>query len=221
MVNYKLGKIYRLECNVTGLLYVGSTCEPTLAKRLTKHVASYRSYLKGFGNRYVSSFKILENNDYDIILIEKYPCNDIDELHSRECYFTNQIDCVNIRKNQGLVNRLGGKKEYDKKRYIDNKDKIKEKNKEYYIYNRNKYNEYSKEYYYNHKDKIIENKKEYYNNNKDKVQEKNKDYYNCNKEIIRTQYQCACGGRYTHDHKSHHFKTKKHIQYMENQTKDY
>jgi hypothetical protein len=27
MVNYKLGKIYRLECNVTGLVYVGSTCE--------------------------------------------------------------------------------------------------------------------------------------------------------------------------------------------------
>ena len=160
MVNYKLGKIYRIKCNVTGLEYIGSTCEPTLAKRLTKHVASYRSYLKGFGNRYVSSFKILENNDYDIILIEKYPCNDIDELHSRECYFTNQIDCVNIRKNQGLLNRLGGKKEYDKKRYIDNKDKIKEK------------------------------------------------------------YECECGGKYTCINKSHHFKTKKHIQYKENQTED-
>ena len=68
MVNYKLGKIYRLECNITGLVYVGSTCEPTLAKRLTKHVAAYSYYLKGNRN-YVSSFKILENKDY-----EKYPC---------------------------------------------------------------------------------------------------------------------------------------------------
>ena len=57
MVNYKLGKIYRLECNITGLVYVGSTCEPTLAKRLTKHVADYRKYLKGTYH-YVSSFKI-------------------------------------------------------------------------------------------------------------------------------------------------------------------
>ena len=218
MVNYKLGKIYRLECNVTGLIYVGSTCEPTLAKRLTKHVGSYRCYLKGT-SRYVSSFKVLENNDYVIILIEKYPCNDRDELHSRECYFTNKMDCVNANKKQGLINRIGGRKEYDKKRYIDNKDTIKEKNKEYYSYNRDKYNEYSKEYYNNNKDKIIEYKKEYYNNNKDKVQEKNKDYYNSNKEIIRAKYECACGGRYTHDHKSHHFKSKKHIQYIEQQIK--
>ena len=174
MVNYKLGKIYRIECNVTGLEYVGSTCEPTLAKRLTKHVGQYRSYLKGTYN-YVSSFKLLENNDYDIILIEKYPCNDKDELYSRECYFSNQIDCVNIRKNQGLINRLGGRKEYDK------------------IYREL---------------------------NKDKILEKKKEYKNINKEIIRAQYQCVCGGRYTHDQKSRHFKTKKHIKYTEQQNKE-
>ena len=138
MVNYKLGKIYRIKCNAKGLEYVGSTCEPTLAKRLTKHVGQYRCYLKGTYH-YVSSFKILENDDYDIILIEKYPCNDKDELHSRECYFTNQIDCVNICKNQGLINRMGGEKEYKKeinKAYHKlNKDKILTKQKEYYELN--------------------------------------------------------------------------------------
>ena len=195
MVNYKLGKIYRLECNITGLVYVGSTCEPTLAKRLTKHVAAYRSYLKGVGNRYVSSFKILENNDYDIILIEKYPCNDIDELHSRECYFTNQIDCVNIRKNQGVINRLGGKKEYQK-----------EYQKEYCKLKKDKIKEYQKEY-----------QKEYCELNKDKIKVKNKDYYNNNKEIIRAKYECVCGGKYTYNNKSAHLKTKKHIQFIEQQ----
>ena len=174
MVNYKLGKIYRIKCNVTGLEYVGSTCEPTLAKRLTKHVGVYRSYLKGTYN-YVSSFKILENNDYDIILIEKYPCNDRDELHSRECYFTNQIDCVNIHKNQGVVKRSGGIKEY------------------------------KKEYRESNKDKILKIKKEYYNNNKDKINE---------------TYECKCGGKYTHQHKSCHFKTMKHIQFVEQQNEE-
>ena len=106
-------------------------------------------------------------------------CNDIDELHSSECYFTNQIDCVNICKNQGLFNRLGGRKEYQK--------------------------EYMKEY-----QKL----------NKDKLVEKNKDYYNSNKEIIRAKYECACGGKYTHDHKSQHFKTKKHIEYIEQQNEE-
>jgi hypothetical protein len=198
MVNYKLGKIYRLECNVTGLVYIGSTCEPTLAKRLTKHVASYRSYLKGFGNRYVSSFKILENNDYDIILIEKYPCNDIDELHSRECYFTNQIDCVNIRKNQGLINRMGGKKEYQK--------------------------EYQKEYHNDNKEYQKEYHKEYYNDNKDKIKEYDKEYRKLNKDNIarnrKEKHECECGGKYTHENKSKHFKTKKHIQYTEQQNEE-
>ena len=55
MVNYKLGKIYAIECNVTGQKYIGSTCEPTLAKRLTKHVGSYKCYLKGTFYNYISS----------------------------------------------------------------------------------------------------------------------------------------------------------------------
>ena len=98
MVNYKLGKIYRLECNETGLIYVGSTAEPTLAKRLTKHVGNYKHYLKGKA-RFCSSFNILANKNYVIILIEKYPCSSRDELVARERYYTNEIDCVNIEKN--------------------------------------------------------------------------------------------------------------------------
>ena len=79
MVNYKLGKIYAIECNVTGQKYIGSTCEPTLSKRLTKHVGNYRCYLKGTYN-YVSSFKIFENGNYCtsilslVYLVKKYVC---------------------------------------------------------------------------------------------------------------------------------------------------
>jgi hypothetical protein len=187
------------------LEYLGSTYEPTLAKRLTKHVGQYRSYVKGTFN-YVSSFEILENNDYDIILIEKYPCNDRDELYSRECYFTNQIDCVNIYKNQGLFKRLGGKKEY-KKEYM----------KEYQELNKDKLIEYNKEYRESNKDNIARNKKEYYNNNKHKIQGKKKDYYNSNKKIINEKHKCECGGKYTYGNKSQHFKSNKHIKYTEQQ----
>ena len=112
MLNYQLGKIYKIECNVTGKVYIGSTCEPTLARRLTKHVGNYRCYLKGT-YLYVSSFDILQNEDYDIVLIESYPCNSKDELHARERYWTNNIDCINKIKGQGMLNELG-RKEYQK-----------------------------------------------------------------------------------------------------------
>ena len=121
MVNYKLGKIYAIECNVTGQKYIGSTCEPTLSKRLTKHVGSYRCYLKGT-YPYVSSFDILQSGNYDIVLIESYPCNSKDELHARERYHTNNIDCINKIKNQGMYNEIG-EKEYKKQYHEKNKDR--------------------------------------------------------------------------------------------------
>ncbi len=93
--------------------YIGSTCEPTLAKRLTKHVGSYKCYLKGTFYNYVSSFKIFENEDYCIVLLEKYPCDTKDELLARERHWCNELECVNQRKNQGMYHELG-KKGYDK-----------------------------------------------------------------------------------------------------------
>ena len=88
MINYQLGKIYKIDCNVTGKVYIGSTCEPTLARRLAGHVGNYKRYLKGTYS-YVSSFEVLVSGNYDIVLIESYPCNSKDELHARERHYTN------------------------------------------------------------------------------------------------------------------------------------
>ena len=63
MVNYENGKIYKLVCNKTGLVYVGSTCQRLLCKRLSGHVADYKRWGKG-KFRYVTSFNIIENDDY-------------------------------------------------------------------------------------------------------------------------------------------------------------
>ena len=82
MVNYSLGKIYKVVDNTNENIYIGGTCEPTLAKKLSKHIVDYKRFLKGTYN-YATVFKILENNNYDIILIENYPCNKKDELHAR------------------------------------------------------------------------------------------------------------------------------------------
>ena len=39
MVNYQLGKIYKIVDLDSNKCYVGSTCEPTLARRLANHVS--------------------------------------------------------------------------------------------------------------------------------------------------------------------------------------
>ena len=123
-VNYQLGKIYKIADNTNDSVYIGSTCEPTLARRLAKHVNNYKSYLNG-KNDYITSYDILENNDYNIVLIEASPCNSKDELLARERYFIESIDCIN----KNIPGRT--RKEYNKQYAIDHAEEISQKQKEY------------------------------------------------------------------------------------------
>ena len=131
MIDYQQGKIYKIECNVTGKVYIGSTCEPILARRLAGHITSYKRYLNGKFN-YISSFDVLQNRNYDIVLIESYPCNSKDELHARERHWCNELECINQRKNQGMKNELG-KKGYQKQYHEKNKDIIHAQQKEKHV----------------------------------------------------------------------------------------
>ena len=96
MVNYNNGKVYKICCNITNKIYVGSTtCE--LSHRLATHVSNYKKFLNG-KYHYVTSFKILEKGDYSIILLEKCPCSSRDELAMRERYWYDTLECVNKNK---------------------------------------------------------------------------------------------------------------------------
>ena len=61
--------------------------------------------------------------------------------------------------------------------------------------------------------------KQYYENNAEHIKQKHKQYKQENKEQIKQQttqkHDCQCGGKYTHGHKTHHLKTKKHMAYLE------
>jgi hypothetical protein len=132
----------------------------------------------------MSSYKVLENDDYFIVLLEKFPCDNKDELHMRERFFTNQIDCVNILKNQGIQNEMGGRKEYKKHYKIINKEKIQEQ------------------------DKL------YRENNKEKEQDRVKKYREYYKDYYKEQHICECGSHFTINHKSRHEQSKKHQDYI-------
>ena len=68
--------------------------------------------------------------------------------------------------------------------------------------------EYGKEYYENHKEAIKEYKKEH-----------NKEYHENNKEAIKEHksqpYECVCGSTVRFGEKSKHFKTKKHMNFIQ------
>ena len=68
MPDYQLGKIYKIVDNTNKNIYVGSTCEPTLARRLAKHVNTFKDWKKGGKCHFVTSFKIIENQNFDIFL---------------------------------------------------------------------------------------------------------------------------------------------------------
>ena len=56
MPDYSNSKIYSIECNKTGLKYIGSTTSPTLARRLAEHRSSFKKW-KESNKNYISSFK--------------------------------------------------------------------------------------------------------------------------------------------------------------------
>lgn len=146
-IDYSLGKIYKITGN--GYTYYGSTCEPTLARRLAGHIRNYKRYLNG-KDHFITSFRCFENNnnDYHIILVEKYSCNNKDELHARERWYIENNECCN----KVVVGRTH--KEYDKKYYEINKEQILEYHKNYYQQNKDEISEYHKNRYEANKEKI-------------------------------------------------------------------
>ncbi len=125
MVNYQDGKIYKIVDNTNDNVYIGSTCK-LLCQRLAQHVYEFNLHLKGI-KKNLSSFKVLENGNYDIILIEKFPCEDKEELHKKErFYIENTENCIN----KMIPSR--SQKEY----YEDNKVVVAKKRQQYYEANK-------------------------------------------------------------------------------------
>ncbi len=147
MIDYQNAKIYKIIDNTNGNVYIGSTCKK-LCQRITQHRADYKKFLNK-KHSFMTSFDIIKNNNYDIVLIEKCPCNDKEELHKKERFYIENMDCINIC----IPGR--SKQESSKATREKHSEKIKQR--------------------------------------KGKV---------CVCEV------CNCN--YTHNHKSRHFKTKKH-----------
>jgi hypothetical protein len=114
----------------------------------------------------MTSFDIIKNNNYDIVLIEKCPCNDKEELHKKERFYIENMDCIN----KIIPTRTS--KEYRE----NNRDMILVKKKEYRKQNAEKIKQYKGKvcvceicncnYTNNHKSRHLKTKKHQDNLNK-------------------------------------------------------
>ena len=123
---------------------------------------------------------------FRIDLIEDYPCDDKQALRQREGYWIRQLGTLN----QQIAGRT------EKQKYIDNKEIILERNKKYVEEHKERRQEYMTEYSkeYNKKPEIIEKKKEYY----------------------KQKNNCEYGSICRRDAIALHRKTKKHLDFLEN-----
>ena len=168
MPDYANGKIYKIVCNITGEQYIGGTIQK-LSQRLTQHVRDKNKDKK------CKSKEIILRGDYQIILIENYPCNNKEELERKEREYIESNVCVN----KYIPTRT------DKEWRDTNKEALCLKAKEYREEHKEVIAVKQKEYRDTHKEEIALIQKEYYDNHKELIKLRSNEYYDAHKEEVR------------------------------------
>jgi gas vesicle protein len=197
MPDYQNSKIYELVCSETGKRYIGSTTQK-LCKRLWEH--------KTPKNHCVSRHLV----NPKIYLLENVPCNSKEELLSIERKYIENNECINYyiptrTSKQYREQHKERLKEWKKEHYQTNKDTIQIKRKEYYEKNKEQITIKNNEYKEKHKEDIKIWKHNWYEEHK--------------KEQLKKQgenFTCDCGAILSYGNRSRHFKTQKHINYINN-----
>lgn len=214
-MNYKNGKIYKIESHLGDKVYIGSTTKKYLSQRFSQHRSGYSRWKSGDKISHLTAFDMFDEyglEHCDIVLVENFSCNSKDELHAREAYHIKLMNCVNKNIPCRSV------KEW---REI-HKDSIKLYASDYYKENKKELNESSKVYYIDNNDKVKLKKKEYYQRKKESILDYQKMYRDKNVEAINKlkaeKNLCMCGSEITNSNKSRHEKSVKHMKYLNSLT---
>ena len=201
MPDYSKSKIYKIyNDSIPDKVYYGSTIN-TLVKRFNQHKDKFHL---------CTSKQLFPGAK--IVLVEKFPCNDKDELTKRERWYIENNECVNkfipgrTRKEWREDNKEYIKKE-QKKYYETNKEKLKERTKQWREDNKEYKKQQDKKYNQGNKEKVKERTKQWREDNKDKLKEKQNQYYETKKEKIGCK---VCKSMVFNIGFSQHCKTKKH-----------
>lgn len=178
---YQNGKIYKLVSQHTDEICVGSTIQ-SLNERKSQYKSHYKSWQENKFNRNLAGFEIVKYDDFEIELVELFPCESNKELEKREGYW---IKILNNTINKRIAGRT------DNEYYNDNKKHIQEYHKDYYLEN-------------------IEKIKQYQQDNKKTIKDRRKNYYQEHRKNLKKECK-FCGKSYSPDKIERHIKSIKHI----------
>ena len=163
--DYSKGLIYKLCCKDTSIteIYVGSTTNFTQRKRTHKNTCN-NSNPNGKGYNYKVYQFIRENygwDNWDMVLIEYYPCETELELGRRENYWKQELQASLNTQTPHIY------------------ENMKEANKQYAQAHKKEKKNYQKEYYEANKEVIAEKQKKYQQANKEKISTRHKQIITC------------------------------------------
>lgn len=138
-----IGLVYKLECNLTGLYYIGSTIN--LKNRMKSHRTYLLKYLK-CQNDYglCKSYKVLLNKDFTITILYENDFINEDEMRIKENQYINFTDMLCVNKLKSFLS-FDEKNKYKKNYYNINKNRILEFKRQYYNSNKNNILKYQQE----------------------------------------------------------------------------
>lgn len=216
-IDYSNTSIYKICCkdlNITDL-YIGHTTD--MRKRKNSHKSNCNNEKSKLYNFNVYQF-IRANegwDNWDMIEVEKYNAIDGYDAKKRERYW---IEELKASLNSCIPTRTD--KEWHKKNYEENPEKIKERQKKYCEENKEKEKERQKKYYEENPEKVKERQKKYREKNAEKEKERQKKYREENAEKIKEKNKekiiCICGCQIRKDYLSRHLKSKKHQDLLNN-----
>ena len=209
MPDYSKIQIYRLVCKNMEVkeCYIGSTTNWTKRKQLHKRCCNTETDKAYNQKKYVFIRANGGWSEWEMVLIEAFPCENSLEARKRERYWAEQF-ASGLNAIKAYVSEEE-RKEYEKKYKIEHADKIKEQHREY-----------NKKYHTEHAEEKKEYNKEYHTKNAEQLKEKMKENYKKHAEQIsekgKEKITCECSAVIRKGEKTRHFKSKKHIQFIQN-----
>jgi hypothetical protein len=188
--------IYKIVCNDLNIkdLYVGSTTD--FIKRKWKHKSDCNN--QNSKSHYFKIYQMIRANggweNWTMIEIEKYPCNDSNEKRARERYWYENLD-ASLNSNKPMTTSFEIKEAKDAF-YCKNKDLILLRKKQFRDDN---------------KDKIAEIKRLDYTKKREDILTQKKIYASLKNAI---KFECECGSTINPTEKRKHCKTLKHTDYL-------
>ena len=186
------------------LVYYGSSELPTVDDRIKSHLNNFNYWKKNSNQKYCSSYKVLEKDNYEYDTIDVVYFDTTYDLRQYERLLIEGKICVNmVIPNRTMKEWREANPNYNTDYYQVNIEQCKKKNRE--------------RYYQNH-DYCLKKSIEYSHTHKNEKKEYDKLYYQKKKEEKNSKIKCeVCDCYFVAQGIKRHNKTKKHQKWVESQ----